>query len=107
MKNRITMIRSALVLAGVFLASASTALAHTAAAGAASGGAPVSRVVGILVAIGMFLVLEPLVLYLTFRRWFHNPNAPMPSPERFFHAAIYSFGAMIVSSTPDGRRRQT
>lgn len=89
--------RSSLSLAVVFLASAATSLAHTAAAGAATGGAPLGRIGGILVAIGLFLVLEPLVLYLTFRRWFHNPNAPLPSPERFFHAAIYSFGAMIVT----------
>ncbi len=93
------MTRNALALVGVFLASASTTFAHAATAGAATGDAPVSRVTGILVAIGMFLVLEPLVLYLTFRRWFHNPNAPLPSPERFFHAAIYSFGAMIVTGS--------
>lgn len=91
------MTKSWLRLVGVFLAGASTCFAHAAAAGAASGGAPISRVGGILIAIGLFLVLEPLVLYLTFKRWFHNPNAPMPSPERFFHAAIYSFGAMIVT----------
>jgi hypothetical protein len=91
------MTRRLLALTGVLLAFASTAFAHAAAAGAASGGAPVSRIGGILIAIGLFLVLEPLVLYLTFRRWFHNPNAPLPSPERFFHAAIYSFGAMIVT----------
>lgn len=91
------MTRNALTLLGVFLASASTTFAHAASAGAATGDAPVSRVTGILVAIGMFLVLEPLVLYLTFKRWFHNPNAPLPSPERFFHAAIYSFGAMIFT----------
>jgi hypothetical protein len=94
------MTKRLLSLAVVFLASASLAVAHTAAAGAAPvDGAPVSRVVGILVAIGMFLVLQPLVLYLTFRRWFHNPNLPLPSPERFFHAAIYSFGAMIVTGS--------
>ena len=91
------MIRSALTLVGVFLASTSTSFAHAAAAGAASGSEPVGRVGGILVAIGLFLILEPLVLYLTFKPWFHNPNAPLPSPERFFHAAIYSFGAMIVT----------
>lgn len=49
-------------------------------------------------AIALFLVLEPLVIYLTFKPWFHNPNLRVaPSPERFFHAAIYSFGAMIVT----------
>lgn len=91
------MTRSPLSFAGGFLAFASTGFAHAAAGAAASGGAHGSRVVGILVAIGLFLVLQPLVLYLTFKPWFHNPNAPLPSPERFFHAAIYSFGAMIVT----------
>jgi hypothetical protein len=99
MNNRLPTTRRFRSLAVVFLASAATAVAHTAAAGAPADAAPVSRVVGILVAIGMFLVLEPLVLYLTFKRWFHHPNAPMPSPERFFHAAIYSFGAMIVTGS--------
>lgn len=45
---------------------------------------------GILVAISLFLILEPSIIYLSFKPWFHNPNTPVvPSPERFFHAAIY------------------
>lgn len=92
------MTRRSLSLAGIILASAATGFAHAAASGASSGSDPGSRVGGILTAIGFFLILEPLVLYLTFKPWFHNPNAAvMPSPERFFHAAIYSFGAMIVT----------
>ncbi len=85
--------RSAFILAGLFFALASTSFADG-VGGTVAG----SNTTGILSAIGLFLVLEPLVLYLTFKPWFDNPNMPAPpSPERFFHGAIYSFGAMIVT----------
>jgi hypothetical protein len=74
---------------------AATAAAHT---GATAGGTtPPPDIGGILTGIILFLVLESAILYFTFKPWFHNPNLPSPLPERYFHAAIYSFVAMVVT----------
>jgi hypothetical protein len=53
---------------------------------------------GVLAGIVLLLIMESTVLYLTFRTWFKNPNYPVaPLPERYFHAAIYSFVAMVLT----------
>lgn len=53
---------------------------------------------GLLTGILLFLLTEPLILYGTFKTWFRDPNHPIPpSPERFFHAAVFSFFAMVLT----------
>ena len=74
---------------------AATAAAHTGAT--RSGTTPAPDLAGILTGTALFLVLESAILYLTFKPWFHDPNLPSPLPERYFHAAIYSFVAMVVT----------
>jgi hypothetical protein len=78
--------------------SAATAAAHAAAYETSATTHPAgTQLPGILTGIALFLLLETAVIYLTFRPWFHNPNLPSPLPERYFHAAIYSFVAMVVT----------
>ena len=82
---------------------AATAAAHTGAT--RSGTTPAPDLAGILTGTALFLVLESAILYLTFKPWFHDPNLPSPLPERYFHAAIYSFVARdrrkLVAETAD------
>jgi hypothetical protein len=53
---------------------------------------------GLMTGILLFLLTEPAILYGTFKTWFRDPNHPTPpSPERFFHAAVFSFFAMVFT----------
>jgi hypothetical protein len=55
---------------------------------------------GIITAVALFLMFEPAVVFLNFAPWFLNPNNPIaPRPERFFHASVHSFIAMVVTGT--------
>jgi hypothetical protein len=52
----------------------------------------------LMAGILLFLLTEPVILYGTFKTWFRDPNHPIPpSPERFFHAAVFSFFAMVFT----------
>src|SRR5262249_20203987 len=53
---------------------------------------------GLMTGILLFLLTESAILYGTFKTWFRDPNHPTaPSPERYFHAAIFSFLAMVFT----------
>jgi len=53
---------------------------------------------GLIIGLLLFLLFETAVLYGNFRTWFRNPNHPEPpSPERFFHGAVFSFVAMVFT----------
>ena len=53
---------------------------------------------GIALGWVMFLVLEPLVIWVNFAPWIVNPaRRPRPTPERYLHACVHSFVAMVVT----------
>jgi hypothetical protein len=70
---------------------------HSHGSASAQGGI-VHHFAGLLTGILLFLLTEPAILYGTFKTWFRDPNHPTPpSPERFFHAAVFSFFAMVFT----------
>eukprot|EP01043_Picozoa_sp_COSAG02_P069881 COSAG02_NODE_12159_length_1588_cov_2.109543_1_plen_212_part_01 len=53
---------------------------------------------GIALGWVMFLTLEPLVMWVNFAPWIINPaRRPKPTPERYLHACVHSFVAMVVT----------
>jgi hypothetical protein len=53
---------------------------------------------GMVTAVALFLLFEPAVIFLNFTPWFLHPNHPTaPRPERFFHASVHSFIAMVAT----------
>jgi hypothetical protein len=65
---------------------------------AATQGGIANHFPGLMAGILLFLLTEPAILYGTFKTWFRDPNHPTPpSPERFFHAAVFSFFAMVFT----------
>jgi hypothetical protein len=87
-----------MTLAWVILMVPVSAAAHN---GPSSGGGPGelgTHFAGLIIGLLLFLLFETAVMYGNFRTWFRNPNHPeSPSPERFFHGAVYSFVAMVVT----------
>lgn len=53
---------------------------------------------GIVVGWMLFLILEPLVIWVNFSPWVINPaRRPRPTPEKYLHACVHSFVAMVVT----------
>jgi len=85
-------------LVWVILLVPAIAAAHEGRSSGSGTGELGNHVAGLIIGLLLFLLFETTVLYGNFRTWFRNPNHPEPpSPERFFHGAVFSFVAMVLT----------